>query len=156
MLVYRFENTHSGYGPWAPTAERDHYEALGKRWSYGTPYNGVAHYNDARRSGEDPYLMPSAYSEPSVTPIHRHASYGSMDGWFFGFGSLTSMRQTFGSKPGRRAMHEAGVPLVVYDVPEDHVMRGTRQVIFRKDRAVRLHTLDPTTLKPIANEGEQL
>lgn len=55
-----------------------------------------------------------------------------------GFSSVSKAKQWF--KGFRRLLDKKGFKLSVYEVPEEHVMRGRRQVVFKKDGAKLLKT----------------
>lgn len=130
MHVYRFENQH-GQGPWSG----------GGRCAYiGVGQPG--------RKRIDPSRMNSPCGEPSNTPCHQQAFNIGMAGYHCAFATKAQLRRFFGNAKGRKAMEErGGQRLYVFDVPDQDVLRGAHQVIFRKDRAVKVAVLDMETLQ---------
>lgn len=68
---------------------------------------------------------------PAVSPFHR-----------FGFASLDALKQWF-SKEIRLRMADTDMRVSVYEVAESLVVHGYRQLIYNKDYATRLYSLDP-------------
>lgn len=132
VTVYRFEN-HKGLGPWS---------------------GGGSYVYDVNQDHDEWHScgnMPCPYSSQEVgSKLHDHAKAYGVGKKVFGFLSLTQLLMAFPSAKGRAAMGAIDNPqlLTVWSVPADDVVTGNAQVIFSKERATRIGTLDLTTLKP--------
>lgn len=137
MKVYRFENA-GGEGPFT-----DREAGL-------YAYRGAV--EDER---DDPSNMPGPLDEPETTGVHIHAWNKGFHGtpYRFGFASLDQMRLSFPTAKGRAAMHRKGMKLVVYEVPDEGVLMGTRQVVFLNTDGTKIATLGPTSLRPLKEKS---
>ena len=111
--VYRFENDE-GKGPWTC-------------WPQGS---GV--YDDYREEGPSCWNMP-VLTEEGDTPVKRHYTTNSMQGWVFGFTSLEQLKRAFPCAVGREAMGKVGVHLKKYLVRVERVLSSPSQCIFPKE-----------------------
>jgi hypothetical protein len=123
MLIYRVEN-QAGEGAFAA---------------------GLAHEHDVAKPDhcKGAYAMPSPFAEPRGTPVHDHAAtQGFNSDQLFGFRSLTQLKRAFRSKRGRAAMAAHGGHVLVAEVPAEHVLVGTAQVVFGRRYARAVKFLD--------------
>lgn len=129
-LIYRFENE----------AERG-------------PFSGGASdaYDDAQRTHNLYHScrdMPTLYSVVEQgSPAHTHYMNNGAAGYHFGFTSKRQLKFAFPSSVGRKAMEAHGQTLKVFEVPEQDILKGASQCIFRRDRAVLVAILNIKTLK---------
>src|SRR5690606_15931047 len=86
----------------------------------------------------DDTLHPDPYKE-GFSYTHNH---------YFGFSTLDQLISWFGvaGAEGAEVLKQAGFKVEVYDVPNDYVTKGKRQLIFLKDRAVHIRSLDITAI----------
>lgn len=83
-------------------------------------------------------LHPSPYDE-GLSITHDH---------YFGFSSLDQLKSWFGvaGSEGAEVLEEAGFKVEVYDVRSDYVTFGKRQLMFLKNRAVHIRSLNITSI----------
>ncbi len=57
--------------------------------------------------------------------------------WHFGFASEDQLREWFRDDELRQ-LEQRGARVYLFEVPAEYVVRGSRQIMFRKDKATRL------------------
>ena len=102
---------------------------------------------DLNQDGGCSYAMPTPLDEAPTSPVHNwvRETRGYINEMRFGFESIESYRKAFSSPSGRARMAEIGGVLSVYDVPREHVLVGTTQVVFdytKSERVAMLKTTD--------------
>lgn len=100
-------------------------------------------------NGSNPYDMPAPDDKrENASAVSQHVR--KMRKGFshieevFGFGSVQDLVLAFSCRVGRAALHKNQCYLTVYRVPEEHVIRGHFQVMFKKTRAQRIRILSPS------------
>lgn len=88
----------------------------------------------------------SAYSHPGPCAEYDTPLKALFDGpyygdYFFGCQSKTQLRSWFGSRPGCRAMTEAGGVMVTYEVPEGAIVKGKTQIAFLMSQATKVSSV---------------
>ena len=124
MKVWRIEHKESGLGPWYHNAVVRGIEAFQETLSD----NNFARFN------------PGNHNIPSADGIKFAEAYydGTLDGWHYGFKTLTMVYRWFALAAGRKAMARVGYVLRQYEVPRGAVVFGNTQLAFYKQRATLL------------------
>lgn len=118
MIVYRYEHPSDRLGPY--------------RWHHAKKTPALGRMTDAHSDPDDwdhPGPLADLDHYPPQTHAYGFATKADADRWFLGW---------------ETALAFGGFRLVTYDVPDDHVIRGTYQVAFDPARAEYLGPYQPT------------
>lgn len=124
MKIYRVENLYSGCGPYRT------YVSEGG--------------NTISTTIEDEFQSDLRCSQKHPTPCEDGMGY--IDGDVFGFLSKEQYKAWF-NYIIRKGLKKYNCFLYVYDVPAAHVIKGKKQVAFKKEYAKIITILDCVTLK---------
>lgn len=126
MKVWRIEHKDSGLGPWRHRPYRVGIDAFLTTLSENV---SIKHDPDNHPGpDQDGHSLQQAFER----------SYLCLNGYHFGFPSLSMARYWFNNKRGREAMTQIGFVLHQYEVPKSDVLIGNTQIAFRKQRATLL------------------
>lgn len=117
MLVYRVEHKETGFGPYNPQHE-----------DLGVGYDNWIN------------SMPGHHPSPTAD-IQGMSSldWGAREAYLYGFQSIDSLRKWFPDDYLFQLEHYYGFRLAVYDVPEEDVLKGERQVAFHHEHNAQHH-----------------
>lgn len=127
MRVYRLE-CQAGHGPWKDGPNwhaRELHDNLAEA-------EGLVSAHEHPSPADDPLLRP--FLEDNTDRFRKHV---------FGFVSKDQFLDWFSHYEGRGHLEQAGMRLNEYGVSPWHVRVGTEQLIFRKDKAVKVEEWSP-------------
>ena len=89
----------------------------------------------------DPSRHPSPMFDNKLGFDHIHPA--EQDNYFFGFASLSQMKQWVYIPEVRRQLSLLGILLVKYNVPREYYRRSPFQVVFRREWATKVSSRAP-------------
>jgi hypothetical protein len=123
MIIFRFEKTtderDGPFGGDHGTQPSLAYDKVATSLGFSSAYDGPTLFNHTEEG----------------TDAHKHVITAGLKGFHFGFESLEQLDDWFSCPEGRQAMEEKGCKLFKFSVPDDYVLRGSHQVLFRRDKA---------------------
>lgn len=126
MQVFRVEHKVTGAGPYR-FSDRDnsHFRDEGGAVGWG----GGDRYPCFRR---DTKLYKNFL-------VKEGRSWDSLAQYSFGFESMKQLQNWFHTKIARNALIKDGFVIAVYDVSDEYVTKGGKQIVFRKDKSTLLN-----------------